>query len=155
MKQAFTLIEILVVATIISLLASIAIVSYSQFVKQSRDAKRKADLEQIRAAVEQWRSNNGTYPTGVNAIEFNTGSCTANPSGGLVDSSSITYLSKIPNDPQCSSGKPTYYYSSSDGSSYTVGAFLETSSVSGCGGSGSCGTGYNCNYCVGPYGQTN
>ncbi|KKU11410.1 MAG: hypothetical protein UX17_C0079G0007, partial [Parcubacteria group bacterium GW2011_GWC2_45_7] len=43
----FTLIEILVVATIIGLLAAGGFVTYSNLSRQSRDAKRKADLEQI------------------------------------------------------------------------------------------------------------
>ena len=62
--KGFTLIEILVVATIIGLLASGAIVSYQQLLKQSRDAKRKTDLEQVRAALEMYRSNEDTYPVG-------------------------------------------------------------------------------------------
>jgi len=62
--KGFTLIEILVVATIIGLLASGAIVSYQQLSKQSRDAKRKTDLEQVRAALEMYRSNEDTYPVG-------------------------------------------------------------------------------------------
>ena len=68
--QSFTLIEILVVATIIGLLAAGGIVSYSQFSKQARDAKRKADLEQIRAALEMYRSNNqnNSYPNNLNSL---------------------------------------------------------------------------------------
>jgi general secretion pathway protein G len=137
MKKSFTLIEILVVATIIGLLAAGAAVSYSQFSKQSRDAKRKADLEQIRAALEMYRSNNNSYPTTI------TISCSS--SGGITDASN-TYLSQIPKDPKCS----TYtYYGSISTNDYTLAAYLEaggTTCVAGqCGG--------NCNYCVGPYGQ--
>lgn len=149
MKQSnvgFTFIEILVVATIISLLAAAGAVSYSQFSKSSRDAKRKADIEQIRAAVEMYRSNNGSYPLnggGVGKVDVTTCS-----TSGLTDSGGNTYLSKIPNDPKCSSNTPVYYYSSTDGSTYTIGAKLEIPSTSSCGGCGS-----TCNYCLGPYGQ--
>lgn len=136
MKKSFTLIEILVVSTIIALLAATASVSYSQLNKQSRDAKRKTDLEQIRAALEMYRSNNDVYP----ALTINCSS-----SGGITDAQG-TYLSLIPKDPKCSTY--SYYYSTS-GSDYTLGAYLEsggTDCVAGqCGG--------NCNYCVGPYGQ--
>jgi len=61
----FTLVEILVVATIVALLAAGGVVSYSQFGKQSRDARRKADIEQVRAALEMYKSNNvsSSYPT--------------------------------------------------------------------------------------------
>jgi len=61
MKKSFTLIEILVVATIIALLATAATITYAQLTKQSRDARRKTDLEQIRAALEMYRSNNNQY----------------------------------------------------------------------------------------------
>ena len=134
-KNAFTLIELLVVATIIGLLATIAFVSYSQLNKQSRDAKRKADLEQIRAAVEMYRSNDtdGEYP-----------SVTVDCNGGNIN----PYLSSIPTDPKCVTY--TYYYSATT-TDYTVGAFLE-GSTSTCSVVISCGIS-NCNYCMGPYGK--
>ena len=64
MKKGFTFIEILVVVTIIGLLAGVAAVSYSEFTKSSRDAKRKADVENLRAGLEMYRSNHTTssYP---------------------------------------------------------------------------------------------
>lgn len=145
-SKAFTFIELLVVITIISLLTAIGAVSYSQFLKQSRDGKRKADIEQIRAAVEMYRSNNGSYPLTAN---FSFGNCT--DPGGLTDGGGIIYLTKASNDPKCSSGTPAYSYTST-GSTYIVGAYLEITPASppSC---GTCGTGYNCNYCVTPYGQ--
>ena len=134
MKKSFTLIEILVVITIIVLLSAAAMVSYSTFLKQSRDAKRKTDLEQIRAALEMFRSNSTTnsYPT-----------------TGLSElTAPIVYIQSVPKDPK----DPTYsYYYSGSAADYTLGAYLETTStcavvVISC-------TVANCNYCVGPYGQ--
>ncbi len=61
LATGFTLIEILVVSTIIVLLAGLSINSYTQFNKQARDAKRKADAENIRAAIEMFKSNDSTY----------------------------------------------------------------------------------------------
>ncbi|OGK53381.1 hypothetical protein A2970_02485 [Candidatus Roizmanbacteria bacterium RIFCSPLOWO2_01_FULL_44_13] len=134
----FTLIEILVVATIIALLASAASVAYSQFGKQARDARRKADLESVRAAVEMYRSNEDTYPV---SITFGGDLC--DPLG----CSTATYIESIPNDPK----NPTYkYYYSGTASDYTIGAYLETAST--CAVTISC-TGANCNYCLGPYGE--
>ena len=59
--QAFTLIELLVVATIIGVLMSIAIVSFSNAQRNSRDAKRKADLETVRQALVLYRQDTGVY----------------------------------------------------------------------------------------------
>ncbi len=141
--QGFTLIEILVVITIIALLTSTAAITYSQLGKQSRDAKRKADLEQIRAALEMYRSDesggNGSYFT-------YSGSC----AGSGVSSFLVgNYIGSIPSDPKSN----TYnYYCSIGTSTYSLGAYMETGPVStGCN-SYSCGTA-SCNYCVGPYGQ--
>jgi type IV pilus assembly protein PilA len=63
LKQGFTLIEILIVAIIIALLAAVGAVTYTSVNRSSRDARRKADLEQMRTAFEQWRSDNSSYPT--------------------------------------------------------------------------------------------
>lgn len=61
-KRGFTLIELLVVIAIIGILIAVGSVSYQRAVKLSRDSKRKTDLEQIRQALETYRSENGTYP---------------------------------------------------------------------------------------------
>lgn len=60
----FTLIELLVAATIIILLTTIGVVSYQTAARNSRNAKRKADLETVRQAMIMYRSENGVYPTG-------------------------------------------------------------------------------------------
>ncbi len=133
---SFTLIEILVVATIIGLLASGGIVSYSQFSKQSRDAKRKADLEQIRAALEMYRSNNNQYSP-------YTGNC----SSYAVLTGSPKYIESMPTDPRSNSGY--FYYCNISTNDYTLGAYLETGTNTCV--AGQCGN--NCNYCLGPYGQ--
>ncbi len=140
-KTGFTLIEILVVATIISLLAGLSIVSYSQFIKKSRDERRKADLDSIRAALEMYRSDNDTYPSSLT---------------DLLTPSPQKYLEKIPTDPKYNY---TYPYvpspSGCNGSTsictdYTLYGYLET--VSSCSTSQTCGSN-TCNYCVGPYGE--
>lgn len=62
MKRAFSLIELLVVIAIIGILISIGAVSYLTAQKQVRDTRRKADLSEIRQALETFRAENGTYP---------------------------------------------------------------------------------------------
>ena len=142
-SAAFTLVEILVVTSIIGLLAAAGTVTYTAFTKNSRDARRKADLEQIRGAAELYRSNSQTnsYPA-QNEITFN---CPG--SGTLTDTAGNKYMSKVPNDPKCP--KYTYYYELGSDGNYKLGAYLEGGGTD-C--SVSCG-GANCNYCVGPYGE--
>ena len=112
MKKSFTLVEILVVVTIIVLLTSTAIVTYTAFLKQSRDAKRKADLGQVSAALEMYRSNSDTYPVGsVWATTLN------------VLKTPVVYIQSLPTDPK--STTYSYYYTGSI-SDYTLGTYLES-----------------------------
>lgn len=52
MKKWFTLVELLVVITIIGLLASIVTISVQQGRVGAREAKRKADIKQVQTALE-------------------------------------------------------------------------------------------------------
>jgi general secretion pathway protein G len=140
-SNGFTLIEILVVTTIIVLLTAMAVVTYSALLKQSRDAKRKADLGQISAAVEMYRSTNDTYP-----VAIAEGASLCDPAGCPPDGNK--YLEKFPSDPK--SPTYTYYYSGST-SDYTLGAYLESGGTV-CVAAPSCSAA-GCNYCLGPYGQ--
>ena len=144
-QKGFSLIEILIVVTIISLLVSIAAFSYSSFIRQSRDAKRKTDIEQIRASIEMYKSFNNVYPTPDttspnNGMPFGT--------AGITDTST-TYISKLPNDPRASSGYTYFYTTLSNNLDYTLCAYLESSGTAT---ANSCGTSA-CTYCMGPYGE--
>jgi type II secretion system protein G len=61
-KHGFTLIELLVVIAIIGLLASIVLVSLNSSRIKARDARRNADLRQIRNALELYMQDNNAYP---------------------------------------------------------------------------------------------
>ena len=64
-RAGFTLIEMIVVITIITMLIGGSALGYGRYQRNARDARRKSDLEQIRAALELYRSNtiNGNYPS--------------------------------------------------------------------------------------------
>jgi len=137
-KNGFTLIEILVTMTIVAILMGISLVSLQGARKVARDGKRKADLEQIRSALEIYRSDCHAYPANTGLLE-----------GADCDISGTTevYLEVVPEDPIPDSYN--YYYSGVD-NSYTLCAYLETGgTVVSCG--GECGTGITCNYKVSNY----
>lgn len=58
----FTFIELLVVITIIGVVFSAGIVSFTAITVRSRDTRRKADLEAMRQSLEICRSLTGSYP---------------------------------------------------------------------------------------------
>lgn len=61
--RGFTLIELLIVMTIMAVLFGLAMVSYQGAKKAARDGKRKADLEEVRSALEMCRTDTGSYPS--------------------------------------------------------------------------------------------
>ena len=127
-NSGFTLIELLVAMTIVAVLLGISLVSYQGARKSARDGKRKADLEQIRGALEMCRTDAGSYPAAI----YNDISC------GVP---AKTYLSGTPKDP---STLTNYYYLVGT-NTYTLCAYLEVGGTDGSCGAAACGT-KTCNY---------
>ena len=125
-KKGFTLIELLIVIAIIGVLATLLMANFVGVRQRARDAQRKSDIRQIQAALEIYRSDNGSYP--LSAASPNPLLCT-NANGLSVTSGSSTtyYMKKIPCDPNGSS--VSYSYSSA-GTTYTLIACLENVSDS-------------------------
>ncbi len=70
-QRAFTMIELLVSATIIILLTTAGLISFSQASISSRNAKRKADLETVRQALTLYKQDNSYYAA-VTTLNFDT-----------------------------------------------------------------------------------
>ena len=69
LKKGFSLIEIMVVIVIISILTSIAAVSYRAYIVKARRTAAQADLMQFQPRMEEYFSLNHTYGTGGNCAE--------------------------------------------------------------------------------------
>lgn len=104
--NGFTFIELLVVTTIMAVVFAAGIVSYTTISKNSRNARRKADLEAIRQALEMCRSIDGAYPANITG-DIN---CTTDPT--------IITMKTTPLDPKPCPGD-TYGYVMADGE-YTL-----------------------------------
>lgn len=143
----FTFVELLIVISLITILSTIGIASYSGVQQGGRDNRRKADLQLIRGALESYRENNNAYPTPVvasNGLPFGT--------GALSDAAGNIYLQTVPADPVAAQ---KYYYTLS-GADYTLATRLESTSTCTAAptpGANTCGTGFTCNHCYGSYGQ--
>lgn len=65
-KQAFTLIELMIVIGIVALLAAIAIPSYSKFIAKSKRTEAYMNLHAIYAAQKAYWAEHGKYSTQLN-----------------------------------------------------------------------------------------
>jgi len=123
-QKGFTLVELLVVISIIAILSVIGITVFSGVQKSTRDARRKADLHAISLALEQYKVKNGTYPqTGGGSFNSDSGS---DPWITGLDSS---YMTIVPRDPKNTGGGPyaggyTYNYTSGDHYGATGGSYF-------------------------------
>lgn len=138
-ERGFTLIELLVVISIIGTILGLAFVSFQETKKSARDTQRKADLEDIRSALEVYKADCGDYPATVPT----TGLSIKGDGLPASCSSNNTYMYTVPSDP--SAGRNYYYGPSGNQASYELCAALENvpgGTLPTCG--DSCGE--TCNY---------
>ena len=120
-QKGFTLIEVLIVVSIIGLLASIVLVGLGGFRARGADARRIVDLRQVQNALELYYQKNGNYPSlpGCPAGGYSSRSCWNDLAGALRDAG--IGVPRIPNDPDATA---SYDYGT-DGQTYTLGAKLK------------------------------
>ena len=63
-RQAFTLIELLIVVAIIAILAAIAVPNFLEAQTRSKVSRVKADMRSVATALEAYAVDNNSYPTG-------------------------------------------------------------------------------------------
>jgi general secretion pathway protein G len=80
-ERGFTLLELLVVATVLVVLAGIGLVQYKNGVVRARESVLKTDLFNMRDAIDQYYADKGMYP------------------GTLDELVSAGYLRRVPDDP--------------------------------------------------------
>jgi general secretion pathway protein G len=80
-ERGFTLVELLVVISLISILAAMGLVQYRNSITRAAEATLKTDLFRMRDAIDQYYADKGKYPSTLDALV------------------SDGYLRKMPEDP--------------------------------------------------------
>lgn len=84
-ERGFTLIEVLIVVTLVVILASIGMATYSNAVQRAREAVLREDLFRMRDAIDQFYADKNAYPQ------------------SLQDLVTEGYLREVPKDPMTDS----------------------------------------------------
>ena len=108
-KKGFTLVELMIVVTVIAILATIGVISFTRVQAQSRDTRRKADVRALATALQAYYAEKSTYPALTADLE-------------------PTYIPRVPTDPQ---NLAAYEYNVNGAAgTYAICATLETASSS-------------------------
>ena len=80
-NSGFTLVELLIVISLISILAAMGLVQYRNSVMSAKEATLHTDLFRMRDAIDQYYADKGKYPSSLDSLV------------------SEGYLRKVPEDP--------------------------------------------------------
>ncbi len=115
--KGFTLVELLVVISIIGILATLISANLNEARSRARDAVRKSDLKSVSTALRLYYNDAGSFPATLSW-------------GSELSYNGTVYMSKLPEDP---STTQTYHYDyDSNSDTYRLYACLENASDPNC-----------------------
>ena len=80
-SQGFTIIELMIVVTIVGILATLAVPSYHAAIIKAKEGALRQDLFSLRDVIDQHRADKGKYPESIQSLV------------------SAGYLRRVPTDP--------------------------------------------------------
>ncbi len=96
-EDGFTLVELMVVIVIIGLLATVVLINVLPSQDQAMTTKARADIATLENAMELYKLDNFTYPTGADGLQ-----ALVAPPAGLTQPARYRpggYVKRLPNDP--------------------------------------------------------
>lgn len=126
-RGGFTIVELLVVVSIIALIASSVFVLLSKARAKGRDAVREQDIKTLQTALDSYHTNARSYPQcdpGQFVPDSGATDCLSAPLSGA------QAIAALPHDP-LNQGNYRYFYESASGVDYVIIYYLETGDIPG------------------------
>jgi general secretion pathway protein G len=124
-EPGFTLVELLIVISLISILAAMGLVQYKNSVTSTKESVLRTDLFRMRDAIDQYYADKGKYPSALDSL-VSEGYMRKIPEDPITKSSDSWTTVPAEPDPNNPSAEPGVYDVKSgaqgtalDGSSYT------------------------------------
>ncbi len=128
-QQGFTLLEMLVVVSIIGLLTALLLSNFQTARARARDAARKSDLRQVKTALRLYYNDFQEYPVGSGGQIMGCGDGTATCNwGGSFEANGTVYMRSLPIDPVNNAPYEYQYSQTSGGDGFLLTTYLENKS---------------------------
>ena len=115
----FTLVELLVVLSVIALLVGTVVVSFGDSGQQGRDLERQSDLRAVAMALESYKRREGSYPSQPSC--GSGGWATEEACGdGYINDLWPQYIDELPQDPRRGDADGYSYRTNGDGSVFKL-----------------------------------
>lgn len=127
-NRGFTFIELLVVVAILGVLSALSVGNYTTSLRKSRDAKRKANLGEIKTALVMYRNDFEGFPA--TGTDDKIAGCNGGDSdcewGNIwqVTDTGMVYMKILPDDPSAP-GAHYHYQQQGGGDDFCLWATLE------------------------------
>ncbi|MDD5416260.1 MAG: type II secretion system protein [Candidatus Daviesbacteria bacterium] len=120
-KHGFTMVELLVVISIIAILSTIGLIVYGGIQSKSRDTYRLSSLRDLNIALEAYNSINGKYPNDPNWV------CCSSWTSSYITGLVPVHIKDLPHDPlePSSPGGPDFCYLRLANNTYNIEFRLE------------------------------
>ena len=145
MKKGFSLIELLVAIAIMAVLMAFALPNYLGARERARDAKKKAELSQLKNALRMYYNDFQRYPAvgacgitrnGIGGCKVGGTSCCpcstsfefATSSDASCTTMSTIYMKKMPTSVVFGNNSGSTYYATTDGEQFCIRTTLENTS---------------------------